>query len=87
MPYITITVLARTAVGQTVDAMMDTTPVRVTLLNEQAFRVEPDDVYATVREPGEWFDAVAVMLFGALKRHDPHLFDALRALDGPRHRH
>lgn len=25
-----------------------------------------------------WFDRVASSLFGALNRHDPHLFDALR---------
>jgi len=44
--YITITVLAGTGIGRTVDASVGPTPTpgRVTLLNEQILRIEPDQV-------------------------------------------
>jgi hypothetical protein len=32
-----------------------------------------------VRDPQLWFDFVAAMLFGALDKHDPYLFAALRS--------
>ena len=31
------------------------------------------------RDPALWFNHVATILLGALNRHDPHVFDALRS--------
>jgi hypothetical protein len=43
-------------------------------------RDEPPDLDLTlVRDPATWFDRVAMLLFGALNRHDPHLFDSMHA--------
>lgn len=39
----------------------------------------PDLHLQLVCAPQLWFDRVASSRFGALNRHDPHLFDALRA--------
>ena len=56
MPYISITVPAGTAIGETVDATIGITPVQVTLHSEETLRVEPDEVCriitATTEEDG-----------------------------------
>ena len=39
----------------------------------------PDLDLTLVRDPAAWFDRVTMLLFGALNRQDPHLFDAMRA--------
>jgi hypothetical protein len=41
--------------------------------------IPPDFHLALVKNPQLWFDFVTTMLFDALNRHDPHLFDTLRA--------
>jgi hypothetical protein len=46
VPYIHITVPAGTAIGKTVAAQIGAKPERVTLLNEQVLRIEPDEVCA-----------------------------------------
>jgi hypothetical protein len=43
-------------------------------------RGEPPDLDLTlVRDPTIWFDRITMLLFGALNRQDPHLFDSMRA--------
>jgi hypothetical protein len=43
-------------------------------------RDEPPDLDLTLlRDPTTWFNYVATTLLGALNRHVPHLFDAIRA--------
>jgi hypothetical protein len=44
VPYFIITVPPGAGIGRTVDAEIDATPGRVTLLSEQTLRIEPDDV-------------------------------------------
>jgi hypothetical protein len=42
----------------------------------------PDFHLQLVRDPQLWFDFVATMLLGELKRHDPRLRETLAAVDG-----
>jgi hypothetical protein len=44
MPYISVTIPAHTALGQTVDTTIDNRPARVTVIAEGVLRIEPDDL-------------------------------------------
>jgi hypothetical protein len=53
MPYISVTIPAHTALGQTVDTTIDNRPARVTVIAEGVLRIEPDDLCTIVAATSE----------------------------------
>jgi hypothetical protein len=53
MPYISVTIPAQTALGQTVDTTIGNMPARVTVIAEGILRIEPDNLRTIVAAASE----------------------------------